>query len=392
MRPVAPRIDSAVSGRALSHVGSPVEWTVLRSRSMKRILPLALVVASAGWIYACSDDKVEEPATNVDGGGNTDNDSGSNPGTDSGGPKEDGGTPDAPVTPTGNPIDGVAAAKAITPGDFNDFADGPIWRNNKLYYTLPLSYLVVEFTPPSTFATVRDYNATNPIFAPIGQTFDTKTSTVITAEAEISANPTANRLVRWTADAGATTAITLSFDAGSGPSPFDSPNDVVARADGTLYVTDPGYQRDQAGGNFTNRIVRVTATGQVFEEKLFANEERPNGIALSPDGNSLYVSFSATGKVAKYPVAANGTLGAEAAFGTVTEPDGMNVDTGGNVYVAAKGGVEVFKPDGTKWGTVATPKQATGCAFGGADMKTLYITAQGAVYEVTGLKVAGSAE
>lgn len=352
------------------------------------------MVATVGWVYACSSSKTEEPATNNDAGGGGNGDSGGPTENDSGGPvKEDGGTPDAPVTPTGNPIEGAGAPTAITPGDFNDFADGPVWRNGKLYYTLPLSYLVIEFTPPSTFTTVRDYSMLTPKWATNGQTYDSKTSTVITAEAEISGTPTTNRLVRWGADAGATTAILLTYDAGSGASPFDSPNDVVARADGTLYVTDPGYQKDQNGGAFTNRLVRVTATGAVFEEKTYLNEERPNGIALSPDGNTLYISETATRKIVKYPIAANGTLGAEAQFVSVTaDPDGMNVDTAGNVYVATDSGVDVFKADGTKWGSIATPKPATAIGFGGTDMKTLYITAQGAVYQVTGLKVAGSAQ
>lgn len=363
---------------------------------MKRILPLSLLVVSAAWVYiACSDDPIEEPANPVltDDGGGGGTDSGGQTGNDGGpGPNDSGTTPDAPVVSL-NPIEGVAAPKDIIPvANPIDFADGPIWRNGKLYFTLPGSFYVIEFTPPTTFAQVRDYTATNPAVSPVGQTFDPKTNTVVTVEVENAQTPV-NRLVRWSANAATTTPVALAFDAGAGAAPWDSPNDVVARADGTLYVTDPGYQRANAGGTKANRIFRVTPTGGVFEEKSFALDTEPNGIALSTDGNTLYVSLTASNKVVKYPVAANGTLGAEAPFAaTAAVPDGMNIDSAGNVYVAVSTGVEVFKPDGTKWGAITTPKKATGVAFGGADMKTLYITAEAAVYEVTGLKVAGSTQ
>jgi gluconolactonase len=370
---------------------------------MKRTLPLALLCLSAAWTYACSDDKSEPTDTpQEDGGGPT------TPPDEDGGtttPKPDGSTttPDGSTTTpdgsvaTGNPLEGTAAPKVITPNDFNDFADGPLFLNGKLYYTLPLSNLVIEFTPPSTFSQVRNYTANVPVYSPIGQTFDPKTNTVVTVEAEVSATATANRLVRWTNVANQPTPINLAFDAGSGANPFDSPNDVVARADGTLYVTDPGYQKSNAGGATTNRIVRITATNQVFEEKVYALSEKPNGIALSPDGNTLYVSLTDRNKVVKFPVNANGALGAESDFTTgTTQPDGLCVDTAGNVYVTTATGVSVYKADGTKWPTAIETKKgaqsiaATAVAFGGADLKTLYITAQGAVFEVTGLKVAGT--
>lgn len=365
---------------------------------MKRILPLSLVCLSAVWIYACSDDKAEpSDTTTQDGGGGTEQDSGGTTTDEDGGTKpNDSGTPDAPVVTTSNPVEGASAAKIITPNDFDDFADGPIFRNGKLYYTLPLSSIMVEYAPPSTFTPVRDYNALNPKLTPIGQTFDPKTSTVVTTEAEISMAPTTSRLVRSGSDAGATTAITLTYDAGV--SAFESPNDVVARADGTLYVTDPGYQKQLSGGATTNRIYRIAANNQAFVEKEFALSEKPNGIALSPDGNTLYVSLTDRNKVVKYPIAANGILGAESDFVTgVTQPDGLCVDTAGNLYVTTATGVSVHKADGTKWGAIDTKKggaavAATGVAFGGTDMKTLYVTAEGAVFEVTGLKVAGTAQ
>jgi gluconolactonase len=67
---------------------------------------------------------------------------------------------------------------------------------------------------------------------------------------------------------------------------------------------------------------------------------------------------------------------------TSGNPDGMAIDSVGNLFVATKAGIEVFAPSGTKWGTIAVPMQPTNCAFGDADHQTLYITAQTSVYKV----------
>src|SRR5690606_7439186 len=175
-----------------------------------------------------------------------------------------------------------------------------------------------------------------------------------------------------------------------------SPNVLVARKpDGTIYVTDPGYQKEAALGAILNRIYRITPDGDVIEEARFPDAERPNGIALSNDDKTIFVSFSAgtPPEIAKYVVEDDGSLGARTKFADAPadSPDGIAVDEAGNLYLAVASGVEVFKPDGTKWGKITTDKPATNVAFGGADRKTLFITANGGVFQVTGIKVAGVA-
>lgn len=74
---------------------------------------------------------------------------------------------------------------------------------------------------------------------------------------------------------------------------------------------------------------------------------------------------------------ANGTLGAPAKFVELdvdAQPDGIEVDQAGNVFVATKTGITVFKSDATKIGLVPVPEQPTGMAYGGKDLKTLYIS------------------
>jgi gluconolactonase len=75
----------------------------------------------------------------------------------------------------------------------------------------------------------------------------------------------------------------------------------------------------------------------------------------------------------------------------------MTVDRGGNVYVAVFNGVAVVAPDGVLLGTIAVPQWASNCAFGGADQKTLFITARnaggtnnaGALYRIDDMPIAG---
>jgi gluconolactonase len=102
----------------------------------------------------------------------------------------------------------------------------------------------------------------------------------------------------------------------------------------------------------------------------------PNGIALSPDGNRLYVVDNGDGRVLFTDLNADGTpKGDFAKIADADGGDGMAVDQAGNLYVAAKAGILVFDAAGTSLGTITlaqgTPSNAT---FGGADRKTLYIT------------------
>lgn len=357
---------------------------------MKRYLPLALTLSMMGAVYACSSDKTEEPATPGDDAGNNNNNNtgpdSSTPATDSGG-GEDAGNGDSSV-PTGNPIEGVGAPQLVThPTNFTGYADGPQFKDGAIYFGDYYDSKIWKCTAPNTCVVARDLTAG---YQPNGTTFDDKAKTFITAELDPTGTLPAV-LNRWLADGGLGTPITPTFDGGVG---FDGPNDVVVRSDGTVFVTDPAYP----SGNLTNRVWRISPTGAGIAVVEVTQGEHPNGIALSKDEKTLFVSFTdnPTGKpnIKKYAVNADGTLGAGAIFAEVdtgSDLDGIAVDEAGNLYAAVKTGVEVFKPDGQKWGKVTTDKQATNVGFGGNDLKTLYITANGGVYQVTGLKVAGIA-
>jgi gluconolactonase len=157
---------------------------------------------------------------------------------------------------------------------------------------------------------------------------------------------------------------------------FNSPNDVTARADGVVYFTDPNFQRGRRPDAMNGRtgVFRV-ADGRV--SLVDDTARQPNGIALSPDGRTLYVGAFAENRVYAYPVRPDGSTGTRTVFATVTTPDGVTVDCAGNVYWVShnEGRVHVLSPTGATLGTISTGARATNAAFGGADRQTLYITA-----------------
>jgi gluconolactonase len=121
---------------------------------------------------------------------------------------------------------------------------------------------------------------------------------------------------------------------------------------------------------------------------------RPNGLAFSPDEKVLYVSNSEPQKAwMRYDVAADGTARNGRVFFDVTQekedglPDGMKVDSQGDIYGSGPGGVWVFSPDGKHLGTIKPPETPANCNWA-EDGKTLYITARTGVYRIR-LAVAG---
>ncbi len=165
---------------------------------------------------------------------------------------------------------------------------------------------------------------------------------------------------------------------------FNSPNDIVIAKDGTLYFTDPAFQRDAApGGQEKTSVYRVAKDGAVtLVDDTIKN---PNGITLSNDGNTLYVNGGETqGLLRAYPIV-NGVP--EAGKDLVTGldiPDGMAVDCHGNLYVTEHTAqrVRVFTPTGAQIATIKVDANVTNAAFGGTNGKTLYLTGAGAIWKL----------
>ncbi|HLL64883.1 MAG TPA: SMP-30/gluconolactonase/LRE family protein [Micromonosporaceae bacterium] len=156
---------------------------------------------------------------------------------------------------------------------------------------------------------------------------------------------------------------------------FNSPNDLTVRGDGTVYFTDPSFQRANRAG----QAAGLTNVYRVKDDVVSVVDDtvkQPNGIVLSPDEQTLYVAGGDSGRIYRYPVRADGSVGPRTEFAEVTSPDGGTVDCAGNLYWAShtQGLIHVFAPDGRKLGTIAAGDDATNAAFGGPDGKTLFIT------------------
>ncbi len=191
---------------------------------------------------------------------------------------------------------------------------------------------------------------------------------------------------------GTLTVIANSFQARR----LNRPNDVVVKSDGAIYFTDPmgPAAPDQFDLNYTG-VYRVSA--DLGTMTLIANDFLvPNGIAFSPDERILYVNDSRRGHIRSFELLPNGTLAKQTdrVFADLRGPepgvpDGMKVDTAGNVYCGGSGGLYILDPSGKKLGRIVHGQPATtNIAFGGDDWKTLYFTTRVSLNSVN-VKIAG---
>jgi gluconolactonase len=169
---------------------------------------------------------------------------------------------------------------------------------------------------------------------------------------------------------------------------FNSPNDIAVAADGTLYFTDPDYQKAAApGGQPVTGIYRVGVDGKVT--LVDGSRRNPNGIALSPAGDVLYAN-AGDGAILAYPIV-GGVPGQSRPLVTGLDgPDGMALDCLGNLYQTEHGAqrVRVFSPQGKQLAVIRVDANVTNATFGGKDGKTLYITGANALWQLR-LDIAG---
>ncbi|MCI4645951.1 MAG: glycoside hydrolase family 3 C-terminal domain-containing protein [Hyphomonadaceae bacterium] len=168
---------------------------------------------------------------------------------------------------------------------------------------------------------------------------------------------------------------------------FSSPNDLVLAGDGAIFFTDPPYGlagMDESPIKETpvNGVYRRAEDGTIT---LVDGElTRPNGVILSPDGQTLYVAQSdpQAAQIFAYDVASDGSVSNKRVFADLTEfvgeampglPDGMAMDVEGRLFATGPGGVRVFSPDGELLALISTGTAAANVTFG-EDGRTLFIT------------------
>jgi gluconolactonase len=169
---------------------------------------------------------------------------------------------------------------------------------------------------------------------------------------------------------------------------FNSPNDAVLGPDGALYFTDPtldlpkGEKQELA----FQGVFRLDSSGKVT--LLIRELSQPNGLAFSPDGKKFYVDDSEQRNIRVYDFRAGGSLSNGRVFGEEPGgkddgvPDGIKLDSKGNLYVTGPGGIWIWDSQGRHLGTIVMPEQPANLAWGGPQLSTLYITATTSVYKL----------
>jgi gluconolactonase len=226
----------------------------------------------------------------------------------------------------------------------------------------------------------------------------------------VSCDSSARRVSRTDLATGKSVVLTDSYEGKR----YNNPNDLTIDSKGRIYFTDPRYGkredmeiRDDKGQTIEG-VYRIDPDSKVT--RIIGRElDRPNGILVSPDDKYLFVadnnnnSLTRARKLWRFDLKKDGTVDFASKkmlhdWGTGRGPDGLKQDREGRLYVAGglnkpsppfesakdkKGGIYVFTPEGKLITFLLVPRdEVTNCAFGGDDLKTLYITGGGTLYSI----------
>jgi gluconolactonase len=288
----------------------------------------------------------------------------------------------------------VATTVAFTEGP----AQGP---DGMMYFTDVANNRIMRWNPGARKQEVfrSDSNRAN------GLLFDSQ-GRLIACEASDTEhdNP---RVTRTDLKTGRVEAIATQFEGKS----FNGPNDVTIDAKGRLYFTDPAPDAtSQAPARPRNAtgvpgVYRIDTDGKITRLLSAPDTEWPNGLVISPDDKTLYLIEAnkvegGTRAIRAFDLSPEGTLSNRRVhynFYPGRSADGMAIDSVGNLYAAAglhrrrgthetletKCGVYVISPQGKLLRMIPVPEDTiTNTAFGGADNKTLYITAGKTLFQI----------
>lgn len=208
------------------------------------------------------------------------------------------------------------------------------------------------------------------------------------------------RVIKTNLSSGKSTIAAALFD----DKPFNSPNDVVVDNKGRIYFTDPRYFGAESIDQPVNGVYRIDADGSVHI--IIGNASQPNGIAISPDNKKLYVTnydfgyshmpafpkdfkgprSKIKGAILEYELLPDGNVKYKGILVNYKDegPDGLKVDTEGNIYAAVGGNVVVYSPVGKKLIDINVPNRgAKNLCFGRDEFnKTLFITTNKKLYSL----------
>jgi gluconolactonase len=304
--------------------------------------------------------------------------------------------PDLTKTPL--PAALLAPESKVTSAAVVCFLEGPaVHADGSIYFSDINGNRILKMDAQGSVSTFRaDSGRTN------GNTFD-REGRLISCEGAENGPGGRRRIVRTDLASGKVEVLTERYEGKR----YNSPNDVVVDPAGRIWFTDPLYALDRSTMEHDHEAVyRIDTDGKVTRVITQPAIGRPNGLAITPDGQTLYLIDSnyikpdANRKIWAFDIATNGSVSKQRQvydFGRGRGGDGMRLDTNGNLWVAAgvsaprtanesadvPTGVYVISPKGELLGRIPIPEDViTNLAFGGPDKKTLFVTAGKTLYKV----------
>lgn len=279
------------------------------------------------------------------------------------------------------------------------FLEGPAFdAAGSLYFSDIANNRILKMGAQGAVTTFRaDSGRTN------GNTFDVMGRLISCEGAEHGPNGR-RRIVRTDMKTGQIEVLTERYEGKR----YNSPNDVVVDPQGRIWFTDPLYAPDRSIMEQQHEAVyRIDPDGTVHRVITQPAIGRPNGLAITPDGKTVYVVDSnyirpdANRKIWAFEIGSDGSVSGQREvydFGRGRGGDGMRLDVNGNLWVAAgilsprtknesadvPAGVYVISPQGKLLGRIPISEDViTNLAFGGPDKKTLYVTAGKTLFKVS---------
>jgi gluconolactonase len=257
------------------------------------------------------------------------------------------------------------------------FTEGPVWHSGHgalIFSDIP-GDCIWRLDPATDEVTVyrRPSNKAN------GNTLD-REQRLVTCEHGTS------RVVREEAD-GTLTVIADRY----GGIELNSPNDVVVDSGGRILFTDPPYGRLPVYGvkrppaQPVQGVYRVDpADGSIV--RLADDFDRPNGLCLAAGETVLFVNDSARKHIRRFELHGDeirgGEVWAELTGPEPGAPDGMKVDSAGNLFCCGPGGLHVFSREGDLLGVIRVPERTGNFEWGDGDGRTLYVCATTSIYSL----------
>jgi gluconolactonase len=258
-----------------------------------------------------------------------------------------------------------------------EFTEGPIWHPHEGHLTfsdMPGDHMRRWVPGGGTTTFRKPSNMAN------GNTYD-RNGCMLTCEHATS------RVTRTELD-GTITVLATHYRGRE----LNSPNDIVVRSDGRNFFTDPTYGRMAYYGVERQPQLDFRGVYSVAEDgsglTLLADDfDQPNGLCFSSDERQLFVNDTERGHIRIFDIAANGHLSngriwTEVKGGGPGAPDGMKIDSSGNVYCCGPGGLHVFDAEANCLGVIRLPEVVANFTWGEDDNRSLLLTASTSLYRV----------